>query len=774
MLKTVKKTRAAGRFPSESDILDFVKTRSGHVGKGEIARAFHIRGSKRITLKRLLKSMSERGLLARRHRKPRDASALPPVAVLDLTGIDDHGEVFAVPSHWDSEKQGKPPPIVLEATMGRGKNGTSRVPGVGERILARLSPVEGNQDADPYAYRARLIRILPSAPSRILGQLRRAGRYGMRLISVEDKRGRDFSLLPGGENGAAPGELVYAEPVRGRGGGLSGLRIRERLGRIDDPRNISLIAIHQYAIPDRFPEEVEHMARRLEPWSDMARRIDRCDVPFITIDPPDARDHDDAVWAEADDAPDNEGGFRIIVAIADVAAYVRPGSLLDRQARRRGNSVYFPDRVVPMLPERLSADLCSLKAGRDRPALACVMHFDRAGVKRGHHFERVMMRPAANLTYEQAQSAIDGHGDDATAALLQSVLDPLWAAWHGLSRARKRRAPLELDIPERKLVLNANGLIERIVTPARLDAHRLIEDMMIAANVSAAQTLKRAGIPLISRVHDAPCEKKLAAMASFMRSLGVPFAKSESVRPKHFNAILRKTRSGEYEHLVNQLVLRSQAQAMYSLENRGHFGLNLKHYTHFTSPIRRYADLIVHRALIAAHKFGDDGLSEDDIARMEETAESISDTERRAMAAERATVDRLIAGHLSEKVGAVFSGHIAGVTRAGVFVTLDDTGADGFVPMGSLHHDYFIFDDASHSLIGHHGGGVYRLGDRVEVRLKEVTPVAGGLRLEMVSPGRRAGKTRRQKPPSQTRRGFGRKMTKRGLKAELSRHRPSE
>ena len=441
-------------------------------------------------------------------------------------------------------------------------------------------------------------------------------------------------------------------------------------------------------------------------------------------------------WATApDDDPANPGGFVVTVAIADVARYVLPATALDREARVRGNSVYFPDRVVPMLPEKISNDMCSLKEGEIRPALACRMVFDARGDKRGHRFERVAMRSAARLTYQQAQAAIDGEPDDVTGPILEAVLRPLWAAHDALMATRRRRQPLELDLPERKIVLDAHGLIERVVTPERLDAHKLIEEMMIQANVAAAETLEDKTSPLIYRVHEAPPRDKVAALADFLATVGISLPKGQVLNPAHFNRILAQAAGRDDEQLINEVVLRTQAQAIYSPDNRGHFGLNLRRYAHFTSPIRRYADLIVHRALVSALGLGRDGLSATDIGQLHATAEIISGAERRAMAAERDTVDRLIAAHLKTSTGALFAARIAGVTTAGLFVRLADTGADGFVPMRTLP-GRFVHDEVRHALVGALSGETFQLGDRVEVRLVEVTPIAGGLRFEMVSEGR--------------------------------------
>jgi ribonuclease R len=459
-------------------------------------------------------------------------------------------------------------------------------------------------------------------------------------------------------------------------------------------------------------------------------------LPLVTIDPPDAKDHDDAVHAESDRDPANPGGHVLTVAIADVAQYVRPGSALEREAIERGNSVYFPDRVVPMLPERISNDLCSLRSGEDRPALAVRMTIGADGRKRKHAFHRVMMRSHARLSYGEAQAAIEGHPDEKAAPLLDRAIRPLFAAYRALAKARGAREPLALDIPERKLLLKPDGTLDSVVIPDRLDAHKLIEEFMILANVAAAETCEQLRVPLIYRVHDQPALDKVTALRDFLATLDIKLPKSDQLRPLHFNQVLARVKGSEIEKLVHEVVLRTQAQAEYAAQNYGHFGLQLRRYAHFTSPIRRYADLVVHRALIRGLRLGAGELPDTTPETLAEVAARISAAERRAMAAERETADRLIAHFLADRVGATFRGHITGVTRAGLFVRLDDTGADGLIPMRSLGSDFFRYDESHHALIGERTGEAHRLGDRVEVKLVEAIPVAGALRFELLSEGR--------------------------------------
>jgi ribonuclease R len=728
-------------LPSPDQIVEFLKTADAKVGKREIARAFGVKGADRVELKKILRKMADDGLIATRRKRMSDASGLPPVTVVRVTGLDTDGDLVGEPAEWAPE-DGPLPQIIILTSSPRNRP-SPKPPGIGDQVLCRISRTN---DAT-YPYEARVIRKLQGAKGHIVGVYEPSARGSGRVKSANRKDRLEFEVARGDEGGAQKGELVRAEITRERGRGFAQVRIVERLGDAADQRNISLVAIHQHGIPDQFPAEVMAAADALEEITPPKGRKDLRDIPLVTIDPHDARDHDDAVWATPDDTPNNKGGFKVIVAIADVAAYVRPGAVIDKEARNRGNSVYFPDRVVPMLPERLSTDLCSLRDKEDRPAFACFMTFDKSGIKLNHSFDRIWMKSAAKLSYAQAQAAIDGRSDDVTGPLLEPVLKPLWTAYRALKEARDKRQPLELDLPERKLVLDADGRVERVTTPERLDAHKLIEEFMIQANVAAAEVLDKSKTPLVFRVHDAPAPEKVDALGKFLATLGMSAPKGVVMQPQHFNRILAAARGGPNEHLVSQTVLRSQAQAVYTPDNLGHFGLNLRLYAHFTSPIRRYADLIVHRALISALNLGDDGLSDQDVASLEELAGILSMTERRAMLAERETTDRLIAHYLSGNVGAEFTARIGGMVKAGLFVTLTDSGADGFIPASTLGQDYFVHDEKLMAMVGERTGESFRMGDMVDVRLLEVTPLAGGLRFEMLSKGTAGKPAGRQQQP---------------------------
>ncbi|OHB35367.1 MAG: ribonuclease R, partial [Phenylobacterium sp. RIFCSPHIGHO2_01_FULL_70_10] len=581
---------------------------------------------------------------------------------------------------------------------------------------------------------ARLIKRLGQSAHRVLGVVRKARRE-TRIEPVDRKSKESLIVFDDGQ--LKDGDLVLAQvgTAERRHGPKRG-KVLEVVGREDQPRAASLIAIHTHGIPTGFSDEAEAEAEAAKA-PELAGREDLRDVPLITIDPADARDHDDAVYAHPDDDPKNPGGHVVWVAIADVAAYVRPGSALDREAREKGNSVYFPDRVEPMLPERLSNGLCSLREGENRACMAVRMVFDKAGRKRSHRFVRGLMRSAAKLSYEQAQAAIDGQPDDKTGPLLEPILKPLWAAYHTMLKGRLARSPLAIESLERKIIIDDAGEVASITPRASLEAHRLIEEMMIQANVSAAESLEAKRTPLVYRVHDAPSPEKLDSLAEFLGSIGVSWTKGEAVRTDRFNRLLELTREGPHAEIVNEVVLRTQMQAHYNTDNIGHFGLNLDRYAHFTSPIRRYADLIVHRALIKALGLNlpgaPDGLSDWDISHMKATAEEITAAERRAMAAERDATDRYIAAFLSDRVGATFEGRITGVTRFGLFVRLAETGADGLVPVSSLGGEFFVHDERMHALVGERTGERWPLGMSVEVRLREATPITGGLLFEMLS-----------------------------------------
>ncbi|MCL6706649.1 ribonuclease R [Pseudomonas sp. R2.Fl] len=720
-----------GQVPPRDVLLAFIADNPDRASKREIAKAFGLKGEARVELKDALRALEDDGLVQKDRKSLSRPGALPPVTVLDITTRDKDGELIGRPSEWNEELGAAPAVAIRQSSSDRSK-GKAPVGGLGDRVLAKIFP---SKDRAGPAYTARIIKVIDKTRLSVLGVYKaRVGSDGGRILPI-DRRDDEMTIDTVDLNGAKDGDLVEVETVRSVARlGLKRARVLNVIGSVASEKAISMIAIYAHGIPHVFPQAVLAEAEAARPAT-MSHREDWRRVPLITIDPADAKDHDDAVYAEPDPSPDNPGGVIVTVAIADVSYYVRPKSPLDREALKRGNSVYFPDRVVPMLPERISNNLCSLREGEDRPALAVRMVFSKEGRKAGHTFHRVMMKSAAKLSYSQAQAAIDGKPDDKTGPLLEPILKPLWDAYRILKTGRDRRQPLELDMPERKIILKEDGTVDRVHIPERLDAHKLIEEMMIQANVAAAETLEKKRQPLVYRVHDAPSLSKQEALREFLGTIGLSLAKG-NLRSNSFNGILAKALDTPHQTMVNEMVLRSQSQAIYSPENIGHFGLNLLKYAHFTSPIRRYADLIVHRALVGSLGLGEGGITPDEEAILDDIAAEISTFERRAMAAERDTINRLIAHHLAGRIGDEFPGQISGVTKSGLFVTLPQFGADGFIPVSTLGRDYYIYDEAHQALSGEKTGLGYRLGDSVEVRLAEAIPLAGALRFEMLSEGR--------------------------------------
>jgi ribonuclease R len=704
-------------FPDRQTVLDFLKEHPEATSKADIAKGLKVKGRERAVLREVLEQLEREGKLERTGKRSfAQTDRPPPSGLVEFTRQTRDGDLIGQ-CVGDNGLFG--PELIYGGPSGKNR---SRAPAKGDRAMCRIA------ERDNGEWRAYVVTLLEKRVSdKIVGLYERTA-HGGRVTPASRKERREFLIQESDRKGAKDGDLVVAQPKpqgRRQYGPALGI-ITEVIGHITDARSASLIAIHANDIPVDFPDAVIEEAKTKQPAD--VPRTDLTRVPLITIDPHDARDHDDAVYAE-----ELDDGWKVIVAIADVSAYVTEGSALDKEAEKRGNSTYFPDRVVPMLPFELSADACSLREGELRPCLAVEMIFSKDGNKRSHRFLRANMRSAAKLAYEEAQAAIDGKPGGKAGDILETVLKPLWGAYAAVAKARDKRSPLDLDLPERRIQFDAEGEITGITTKERLEAHRLIEEFMIQANVAAAETLEEKKSPVVYRVHDTPSDAKIAAFADFLQTLDMKWNVGERPQTHKFNKLLAEIRGGDYEGMIQQMVLRSQAQAIYSEENLGHFGLNLAKYSHFTSPIRRYADLVVHRALITAHGFGPDGLSERSAARLEEIASHISMTERRSMAAERDATDRYLAIFLADRVGAEFEGRITGVTPAGLFVALAGSGADGFVPISSLSEDYWIHDEAAMAVYARGSGKTFSLGQIVRVRLREVTPLQGGLLLEMIS-----------------------------------------
>jgi len=752
------RSRKSLGLPSREQIVEFIQTSDRPAGKREIAKAFGLKGEQRIALKRLLKDMAEEGLIDGKKTAFHRMGGVPKVTVLRVVDVDE-GEAIAIPDAWQPDDGAPPPRLRLVESK---RHAALKV---GDRVLARTEETGRGWTAHP-------MKKLPARGEGLLGVVELDG-SGKAWLAPTDKRVRNASPIAD-LGGAEPGQLVLAEPGRTP---RSGVRVVEVLGDPLAPKSFSLIAIHKYGIPYIFREETvaeAEVAAKL-PLSE-EHREDLRHLPIVAIDPADARDHDDAIWAE----PDGEGGFRAVVAIADVSFYVRPGGAIDKEARRRGNSVYFPDRVVPMLPEVLSADVCSLRAGEDRAAMACHMRIDKRGRVKHWRFTRALVRIAENIAYEDAQARIDaaqepspihgrgvgegqsaGAGDSAPRPPTPSpggeagpqgqregeqvpleVLRNVWAAWRALYEAREARDPLELELPERRVILDDKGRIAEIAVRERLDAHRVVEDFMIAANVAAAKALESKASPVVYRVHEPPTREKLIALRDYFDSIGRKLALGQVITPSLFNRMIKDIADEGEKALVMEAVLRSQTQAYYGPRNVGHFGLSLGSYAHFTSPIRRYADLLVHRALVDSFHLeqpkpsgslpAKTGLSEQDRADLSKVTDAISQTERRAMEAERDTIDRYVAAWLSGRVGETFPTRITGVQSFGFFATIVGLGGDGLVPVSALGREYFRYDEAARALVGEETGTRYAVGDTLDLRLGEANPLTGALKFEVL------------------------------------------
>jgi ribonuclease R len=711
---------AKGRVPTRDELLAFIKESTTPIGKREIARAYGIKGDQRIELKALLRELRDAGEIAADRAKTfKDPKALTDITVLEITRVDGDGHLLAIPRRHDEEKDGPIPRIEIDPHGPRG----STPPAVGDRVLASLKRRSKDN------YQAKIIRHLGTGPKKTLGLYEEPpGANGMGLVTPTDRKQRQsFDIRPTDRNGAVHGDIVWIEPT---GAALSRrARVLERVGAMSDPRTVSLISIATNDIPVDFPEAALEEAEKAKA-APMGDRLDLRRIPLVTIDGEDARDFDDAVFAEPD--PDHPGGWHLLVAIADVAWYVRHDRPLDRAAYRRGTSVYFPDRVVPMLPEAISNGWCSLLPRQDRPVMVAEMWIDAEGELKRHKFHRAMMHSAARLTYNRVQRAADGFPDDEIQPLMKSVIEPLYGAFKVLLAAREKRGALDLDLPERLVRLGGDGRIAEIGVRERLDSHKLIEEFMVLANVAAAQALEKRQAPCLYRVHDQPDLVKIESLREFLSTLGIKLPIGQRLRPSDLNRVLGDVAGKPTSRLVSETVLRSQSQAVYSPDNHGHFGLALARYAHFTSPIRRYPDLLVHRALIGAYGLGDGGLPGNDAGRFTEFGEHLSFCERRAVAAERNAMDRYVANFMAEHVGVTFGARISSVTRFGLFISVDGSGADGLIPIRNIGQEFYRHDEGRQLLIGERTGETYGLGDRLRVKLVEASVATGGLLFDIV------------------------------------------
>ena len=734
---------------TRDDILKAVRAQPDRFDNKALARKLGVKGPDRRELRALLRELEDDGLIIKSSKKTyREADALPGVMVIQIVE-NDEGDLIGTPENFKGD--GSPPRLLVrEGPISKKSKGHGAATlSVGARALCRIKMREDG------VLTAQVMKKLGSGPSKHLGVLYKGGR-GWRIQPVSKKSRHEYkpAQMPAT---AEDGDLVFFRSTRKNQGDLRLADIVETIGSAQDGKAASLISLHENEIPIGFDDDVIDEARALTLPAIEGPRQDLRQLPLITIDPVDAKDFDDAVFARPDESDKNKGGWIIWVAIADVAGFVTPGSALDKAAWNKGNSVYLPDRVEPMLPHELSSDLCSLRPHEDRACMAVRIVIDKDGQKRKHAFRRGIMRSHARLTYGQAQAAFDGNGGLEAEPVLD-ILQNIYGAYQSLKKARTQREPLGIDLPERRVHVNDKGEVTKITIRERFDAHKLIEEFMVLANVAAAEALSEKSVQSIVRLHEPPDRQKLQGLTDFLPALDLKFSLSERATPARFNRLLKQAAEKDLEETVGMAVLRSQSQAVYSADRGGHFGLNLTHYAHFTSPIRRYADLVVHRALIKTLALGDDGTTPQEQSRLKETAEHISSTERRAMTAERDAKDRYIAAFLEKRVGAEFDARITGVTKFALFVTLAETGADGFIPARTLGHEFYAFDEKNKSLVGVESGDTYRFGRLVKIRLVEATPVTGGLVFEMIS------KPESGKPPKGSHRGRPGRHKSRGAK----------
>ncbi len=585
----------------------------------------------------------------------------------------------------------------------------------GDRALVRLRGHDRRGRPE-----GSIVEVFERANHRVVGRYFNEG--GIGFVVPDNKRIAQDILIPTGEAGnATHGQIVMAKIIAQPDRRRQPLgHITEVLGEHMAPGMEVDIAIRAYELPCVWPEAVVEEIDTIVPEvtaGDRRGRLDLRDTPLVTIDGEDARDFDDAVYCER-----HGQGWRLLVAIADVSHYVRPEAPLDREAHNRGTSVYFPDRVIPMLPELLSNGLCSLNPRVDRLCMVCEMHFDARGVKKKHVFHNAVMNSHARLTYTEVAAALIDGGETARAkhkALLPH-LENLYTLYQLLRKQREHRGAIDFDTTETRILYGADKKIERVVPLVRNEAHKLIEECMIAANISAAEYLQEQEVPTLFRVHEKPSVEKMEDLRTFLAELGLQLPGGEVPRAKDFAQLLGKLGGREDAHLIQTVLLRSLRLAVYGPENIGHFGLALESYTHFTSPIRRYPDLLVHRAIRSCINKGKGHRYHYDASAMQALGEHCSMTERRADEATRDAVAWLKCEFMMDKVGEVYDGIISSVTGFGLFVELKEIFVEGLVHITALPNDYYHFDAVGHRLRGERSGRVFRLGNPVRIKVMRV------------------------------------------------------
>lgn len=713
-------------LPSDDELIRFIEEQPSPPKVKEIAKAFGLKPELRAPLRTHLRGLAENGKIKTLDgRRVTGSGHLPPVAMVEIAAITDDGDGIAHPV---DASEGSDAEILVVPDRRQQK---SKSFATGDRMLVRLTLIGPNQ------YEAQIIRKMDRHRQRVFGQVFKS-RDGYGLEPIERGARSAFNLIaPDEKTPFDQGDMVEAELVKSSGYGRKTAKVIRNLGSANDQGAFAALAIAEFELRHIFPDEVLQDAEKSKKPV-LGGRVDLRNTPLVTIDGADAKDFDDAVFAE----PDGDGGYRMMVAIADVAHYVAPESPLDREAQKRGNSVYLPNFVIPMLPEALSNGLCSLVPGEDRACLAVEMIIDKTGAKTSHRFMRGLMRSHARLTYDAVEDYRLGVDTEPPSGLDGKHLDHLLEAYELRAKIRTERGALDLDLPEKRVEFDDDGNALGILKRHQSISQKLIEEFMILANVAAAETLEESGSLCVFRAHEPPDPSKVDGLRDVVKTMGIPFPKGQVIRSHHFNELLGKAKNLDDENaktLLNETILRCQSQADYRITNPGHFGLALRRYAHFTSPIRRYADLMVHRSLINHLKDEVIPMPSPDVAA--ETAQAISDTERRAASAERRTIDRYatkLAEHLS---GKIIEGRVATVAGFGAFVQLADSGAEGLLPLGRLPDDYYEVDTSAGIIKGRKTGVVIRTGDTVDVMILEVSPLKASILLGWadggkLSPGR--------------------------------------
>jgi ribonuclease R len=642
----------------------------------------------------------------------------------------------------------------------------------GDRVLVRQSGLDHRGRRE-----ATIVEVLERNTVQVVGRFFRENNIG--FVAAENRRiNQDILIPPGADLGAQNGQFVMVEiteqpTYRTQAQG----RVIEIIGEHMAPGMEIDVAIRNHDIPHVWPDDVLVAAKKFASelrQSDYAHRVDLRNTPLVTIDGEDAKDFDDAVFCEKKKG----GGWRLLVAIADVSHYVHPGDALDVEAQKRGNSVYFPEHVVPMLPESLSNGLCSLNPHVDRLAMVCEMSVSKAGkVSRFSFFEAVICSHA-RFTYTKVGKILQEADSDEGRALREQYkslvphLEDLYDLYHALREQRDERGAIDFDTVETRIVFGADRKIEKIVPTHRNDAHRIIEECMLAANVSAAKLLQKYKLPTLYRIHEGPKEEKLEKLRTFLKELNIPFEARSNPTPADYQAVLAKIQGRPDYDMIQTVMLRSMNQAVYSPENVGHFGLAYTAYAHFTSPIRRYPDLLVHRALRYFIRNNRDSINVQcvdnapvleqhrilpyDTAAMVMLGEQCSMTERRADEATWDVIGWLKCEYMSDKIGDVFKGIINGVTNFGLFVELTDIFVEGLVHVSALNNDYYHFDEVHHRLTGERTGMMFCLGEQVTVRVAKVNLDDRKIDFELLAGGRRARWSKDSEKPGRAEKGEGR------------------